>query len=192
MNPNGFPALEELGLYQLPEWDIFFIMLERRNVIKVQGVTKLRKISLPKYYPKGLFGPVFDHISGKFPTRPSNWDLSFQGNMEPLEDITVPGCTTCLRSLLTCSSPIITKISKPKEPKDVPVIAAIPYPDMDEVILSTWEDRAAEVTQKVKDILPRRFRCKIHESLMLSSITEDSCPEGLDTPAILGLEGYFR
>ncbi|PVF97488.1 hypothetical protein CPB86DRAFT_826432 [Serendipita vermifera] len=176
MNPSGLPALEELGLYQLPEWDIFFIMLERRNVTKVQGVTKLRKISLPKYYPKGLFGPVFDLISGKFPTRPSNWDLSFQGNMEPLEDITVPGCTTCLRSLLTCSSPIITKISKPKEPKDVPVIAAIPYPDMDELILSTWEDRAAEVTQKVKDILPRRFRCKIHESLMLSSITEDSCP----------------
>jgi hypothetical protein len=89
MNPSRIPVLESLSLGQLPEWDIFFIMLERRNVTKTQGISKLKKIILPSHYPKELFGPIYDLIRGKFATRPSNWDLSFAGNMELWEDITV-------------------------------------------------------------------------------------------------------
>jgi hypothetical protein len=89
MNPTQLPVLESLCLGQLPEWDILFIMLERRNVTKTQGISKLKKITLPSHYPKELLGPIYDLIIGKFATRPSNWDLSFAGNVELLEDITV-------------------------------------------------------------------------------------------------------
>jgi hypothetical protein len=89
MNPSRFPVLESLRLGQLPEWDIFFIMLERRNVTKTRGISKLKKITLPSHYPKELFQPIHDLIRGRFGTRPSNWNLSFAGNMELLEDITV-------------------------------------------------------------------------------------------------------
>jgi hypothetical protein len=89
MNPSRLPVLESLSLAQLPEWDIFFIMLERRNVTKNQGISRLKKITLPSHYPKELFGPIHELIRGRFATRPSNWDLSFAGNMELLEDITV-------------------------------------------------------------------------------------------------------
>jgi hypothetical protein len=89
MNPSRLPVLESLCLGQLPEWDIFFIMLERRNITKAQGLSRLKKITLPRHYPKELFRPIHDLIRGRFATRPSNWNLSFAGNLELLEDITV-------------------------------------------------------------------------------------------------------
>jgi hypothetical protein len=89
MNTSQLPVLESLSLNQLPEWDIFFIMLERRNVTKAQGISKLKNITLPHFYPKELFGPIQDLIRGKFATRPSNRDLSFAGNLELIEDATM-------------------------------------------------------------------------------------------------------
>jgi hypothetical protein len=89
MNPSRLPVLESLSLGHLPEWDIFFIMLERRNITKIQGLSRLKKITLPSHYPKELLGPIHDLIRGRFATRPSNWDLSLAGNLELLEDITV-------------------------------------------------------------------------------------------------------
>jgi hypothetical protein len=89
MNPSELPALENLCLYQLPEWDIFFIMMDKRNVMKTQEVSKLKNIKLPNWYPKELLWPICELIRGKFATRPSNWDLSFAGNLELLEDVTM-------------------------------------------------------------------------------------------------------
>jgi hypothetical protein len=89
MNTTRLPVLESLSLNQLPEWDIFFIMLERRNITKAQGISKLKKITLPDFYPKEIFGPIQDLIRGKFATRPSNRDLSFAGNLELIEDATM-------------------------------------------------------------------------------------------------------
>jgi hypothetical protein len=89
MDPSQLPALENLGLVQLPEWDIFFIMLERRNIPKMKGIAKLRKITIPSHYPKELSGPMRDLIRGRFATRPSNWDLSLAGQLDLLEDNTM-------------------------------------------------------------------------------------------------------
>jgi hypothetical protein len=88
MNPTWLPALEHLQLYQLPEWDIFFIMLERRNITGKPTIP-LRMLSLPPFYPKELFGPIHSLLQRKFPKRPSNYDLSLHGNMELLCDDTV-------------------------------------------------------------------------------------------------------
>jgi hypothetical protein len=88
VNPTWLPALEHLQVYQLPEWDIFFIMLDRRNITG-KPTTPLRMVSLPHFYPKELFGPIHSLLQRKFPRRPSNYDLSLQGSMELLCDNTV-------------------------------------------------------------------------------------------------------
>jgi hypothetical protein len=89
-----------------------------------------------------------------------------------MSNIGSPGCTLCLRSFLICSRSIISKFSKPNEQKDAAAIPPITYPNTDELILSTWEDRVKEV---IKISIPRVFRCVRHTNPSYSSITEDSC-----------------
>ncbi|PVF97490.1 hypothetical protein CPB86DRAFT_785793, partial [Serendipita vermifera] len=172
MHPTWLPALDHLQLFQLPEWDIFFIMLERH-------VTPLKAISLASSYPKELFGPIHSLLQGKFPSRPSNYDLSLSGNMELLCDNSITGCFLCIRSLLVCSTPLKTKINQSStkmEPPKFPSPSEFPKTDSD--ILSTWEDRSQNLWATYMSHFSRINACSHHTALIpkWTHITSDSCP----------------
>jgi hypothetical protein len=86
LDPSQFPSLNSLVLSRFPEWDIFLIMLERRNLRYSGRVSPIEKIQLPSYYPRYLFSPIHDLLCGRFPTRPSSYDLSLAGNIAILGD----------------------------------------------------------------------------------------------------------
>ena len=85
-HPCLFPALVTLELTPFIEWDIFFSFLEKRNVnsggpyAHVQTITFTGRITFgfPELISKLLLGDKVD--------RPSNFELSWIGNLELLHD----------------------------------------------------------------------------------------------------------
>ncbi|PVF97491.1 hypothetical protein CPB86DRAFT_874109 [Serendipita vermifera] len=194
MNPTWFPALEHLRLFQLPEWDIFFIMLERRNITVRSEVTPLKIVTLPDFYPKELFEPIQSLIQGKFPTRPSNYNLSLSGNIEIICNSEVPGCFMCLRSLLVCSTALKEKASQPAGKTEFPDLTSPSlYPEMDADILSTWEERSKTLKTTYLDHSLRLNACHRHTHFNppKANTMADSCRDPLESCHILDLPGYF-
>ena len=80
MEPEICPELVEIGIDFVPEWDLLFLMLERRNYLPPsRGVARIKTLSLPSPLPLTLLAPLTDILSGRFTRRPSNMDLSFSG-----------------------------------------------------------------------------------------------------------------
>jgi hypothetical protein len=76
--PEDCPCLEDIEfLESAPEWDILFIMLERRNFLINPSVSRVRRISLP-FISNELRAPLACLLRGKYTARPSNKDLSFK------------------------------------------------------------------------------------------------------------------
>lgn len=74
-HPEACPALETIRfLNSAPEWDILFMMLERRNFRK--GIARIRRLGLP-FLPYHLRGPLCSLLRGMYTNRPSNMELSF-------------------------------------------------------------------------------------------------------------------
>lgn len=84
--PNVLPALESLDLSQVPDWDIFFIMLERRNIFADLTISRIRRVKLPWRCPPSLRLPIKELLGGRLVKRPSNYELSIQGNLERILD----------------------------------------------------------------------------------------------------------
>jgi len=80
------PRLERLEFSDCPEWDIFMIMLERRNCNKDPGVTPIKYIILPARIPRIIREAVRERIQGRRSPRPSNYELSLQGNLDVICD----------------------------------------------------------------------------------------------------------
>jgi hypothetical protein len=89
LDPSKCPALENLTLRQCPEWDIYFIMLENRNLRGSHGAKSFKMLGLPACSPPHLHRHLCDIIKGKVPRRPSNFELSFLGSMEMVLDPTM-------------------------------------------------------------------------------------------------------
>lgn len=87
MDPCICPTLTEIGLQFVPEWDLLFLMLERRN--RLQGIARIQTLTLPSPIPLVLLEPLTDLLGGRVANRPSNWDLSFCGCMEEYFDPTM-------------------------------------------------------------------------------------------------------
>jgi hypothetical protein len=80
------PRLERLEFSECPEWDILIIMLERRNCNKDPVVTPIKYIILPPLIPRIIREAVRERIQGRRSPRPSNYELSLQGNIDIICD----------------------------------------------------------------------------------------------------------
>jgi hypothetical protein len=75
LHPHSCPMLEDLELRSIPEWDIFFIMLERRNLSQYP-VVPLAQVTLPSICARYIRRPIRQVIRGTMPIRPPYYDLS--------------------------------------------------------------------------------------------------------------------
>lgn len=89
LHPTNFPSLEYICMDTCPQWDIFFILLERRNIYTTSGISRLRHIGLPSISPTRLHQPITELLGGRLPERPSNYDLSVIGNLDIIMDMTM-------------------------------------------------------------------------------------------------------
>lgn len=81
-----FPSLTHIILPVLPDWDIFFIMLEHRNLARTQGMAPITRVELPAICPPSIRRLLVDLVQGRQVPRPSNFALSFAGHVEQLCD----------------------------------------------------------------------------------------------------------
>jgi hypothetical protein len=87
--PDSYPSLEEIRLAECPEWDILMIMLERRNLLASPDVSRIKKMSVHMTCPFEVCRIIHTFLQGKWPERPSNWELSMAGNAEIMQDKTL-------------------------------------------------------------------------------------------------------
>jgi hypothetical protein len=80
------PRLERLEFSECPEWDVLMIMLERRNCRRDPAVTPIKYIVLPARIPRIIRSVVRERIQGRRSPRPSNYELSLQGNIDIICD----------------------------------------------------------------------------------------------------------
>lgn len=83
---ENYPSFRHLKAEACPEWDILFIMLERRNLIRRKEVARITSIELPVICPPGIRRLLTELIRGETVTRPSNFALSFAGNLDAFWD----------------------------------------------------------------------------------------------------------
>ncbi|PVF94329.1 hypothetical protein CPB86DRAFT_662286, partial [Serendipita vermifera] len=127
-----------------PEWDIFMIMLERRNLLTGPFVKRISSVHFPFPLPPQLFPSIRDILAGKWTTRPSNLALSLAGNSERILDLSLPGCYLCHRALRVChalvrtnSNTLFSDVVREQQGSRMQE-----YPDNEEQILATWRERA--------------------------------------------------
>ncbi|KAG8785521.1 hypothetical protein FRC15_001206 [Serendipita sp. 397] len=190
LNLECMPMLKDLSFRELPEWDIFFILLERYNFRTKIGSTRISSISFSGDVPTFLWDPIRGLCDGKFVNRPPNLELCWVDSIDIIYDRTLPGCMACIKAQLYCPSPWIANVSLPKtyhRPRgsdasstsdqdidismemrlhdiDDPLELEIPiptYPDTSDEILSTWEIR--EDTWQLLKKRIRYAKCSNHE-----------------------------
>lgn len=71
-----FSSLSHVGFRFIPEWDLLFIMLERRNFTTNANITPITTISLPSRLVNAIMKPLASRLGMKLTKRPSNFDLS--------------------------------------------------------------------------------------------------------------------
>ena len=85
--PTICPLLVELELDFILEWDLLFLMLERRNYLpKSRHISIIKALLLPSPPPSRLLVPLTEILAGRFTVRPSNEDLSMRSFMEAYFD----------------------------------------------------------------------------------------------------------
>jgi hypothetical protein len=81
LHTNSFPCLSRLRLQRFPEWDILFLMLERRNFPRVNSVQQSCKsidsINLPFRPASWILKPLIDRLCGQLSVRPTDYELSY-------------------------------------------------------------------------------------------------------------------
>ncbi|KIM33845.1 hypothetical protein M408DRAFT_86294 [Serendipita vermifera MAFF 305830] len=158
------PALHTLTFGLCPEWDILFIMLEKRNIFSHQDISNFRSITLPVYIPTSLVDYVRDILRGRHVKRPSNYGLSLLGNAQIAFDPNLPGCIRCHKQFVAC------KMTTYPNQGEMAAIELLPeYPDSEDEILATWKDRSSIWHSQMR--LLRRQNC--HQKSGLVTLTGD-------------------
>lgn len=103
--PHSLPALRELELYEAPEWDIFFIMVENRILAAKDGVCALKRVIFHGPIPSSIVRPLSSLVRGYITPRPPNFYLSILGNLECMLDPAITGCSRCIGHLNFGSCP---------------------------------------------------------------------------------------
>jgi hypothetical protein len=84
--PDECPMLNEIKFLEcFPDWDILFLMLERRNFMINSTVSLIRRITLP-FIPIGFRTPLASLLRGTYTRRPTDDDLFMGGSRELLLD----------------------------------------------------------------------------------------------------------
>lgn len=138
--PDSYPSLEEIELGECPELDILMIMLERRNLLQGPGIKKIRQISFPSSCSNSIRKIISTLLAGKWAERPSNKDISLAGNAEILLDLTLPGCYMCHRGLRYCDAPVGKTGHRVNIQDSLEALKV--YPDNEDGVISSWNDRA--------------------------------------------------
>jgi hypothetical protein len=84
---DTFPSLQKLRMRCIPEWDLLFIMLERRNFSannpnSEASSTSITCLDLPGLPPPFILQPLISRLRRRLTKRPSNYDLSLQSLVE--------------------------------------------------------------------------------------------------------------
>ncbi|CCA72501.1 hypothetical protein PIIN_06438 [Serendipita indica DSM 11827] len=82
MHPSELPLLDTLGLHACPEWDILFIMLEKRLFAQTYGIKPIENLIFARAIPMRIKHSLASLLAGHIFPRPSNYELSIQGNLE--------------------------------------------------------------------------------------------------------------
>ncbi|KAG8801520.1 hypothetical protein FRC16_000304 [Serendipita sp. 398] len=106
LRPHDCPSLEQVEFLQYPEWDLLYIMLERRNFLHDSSVCPIRLVSMPSSIGLVLRQPLNGLLRGRFVNRGSNQDVSLAAICEAYFDPSLAGCHFCHMSLNCCSEPI--------------------------------------------------------------------------------------
>lgn len=85
LQPSDLPSLESIIFGETPEWDIFFIMLERKNFCLEAGVNRIIRLRLPAYHEE-FRQPLSDLLNGVYSERPSNYELSITRSSDAIFD----------------------------------------------------------------------------------------------------------
>ncbi|PVF94321.1 hypothetical protein CPB86DRAFT_876480 [Serendipita vermifera] len=142
-SPESHPSLEELDFGDCPEWDIFMIMLERRNLLASRGVARITKLRIQSSCPPKIYHVISQLVLGKWTERPSNWELSIAENAEIILDLSLPGCFRCHKALRRCETLVKTNWQpEPGHDEEVFLSRLQEYPASEDEILNTWEERA--------------------------------------------------
>lgn len=154
MHLDAFPALERIESSRYPEWDILFLMLERRNFLPNKSATRISTLVFPVIPSLVIVQSLAELLRGRFSNRPSNYELSLDGLTltytdpkmsafnthtfhlkNPLTNLLFsPGCNVCLRGLRYCTKEIKSSW-KTSSPTYLPTLVA--YPRSLQGILST-------------------------------------------------------
>jgi hypothetical protein len=86
-NPEGCPSLQELHFQECLEWDILFLMLERRN-FGLEGVKTIHTVTLP-FIPFFIRQTLTLLLAGEKADRPVLESISLEVTREVLFDHTV-------------------------------------------------------------------------------------------------------
>ncbi|PVG03932.1 hypothetical protein CPB86DRAFT_793289 [Serendipita vermifera] len=158
--PDLCPALEVLSIEECPEWDIFFIMLERRILLSANGRTAFKSITLPGYTPRNLLRHICEILQGRLPDRPSNFDLSLLSKADLLLDKTI------------CSFTSPSDMKRYPEKGKTQWLDSIPqYPHNEDEILSSWENRLNTWKEGVLLAQFRRERCVVYSQIQLDQLS---------------------
>ncbi|CCA72502.1 hypothetical protein PIIN_06439 [Serendipita indica DSM 11827] len=82
MHPSELPVLETLDLHACPEWDILFIMLEKRLLTQTYGIKPIENLIFDRAISTRIKHSLASLLAGHIFPRPSNYELSMQGNLE--------------------------------------------------------------------------------------------------------------
>jgi hypothetical protein len=163
-NPAWLPSLENLRLCELPQWDIFLIMLKRRNINTLKGIQPLKSLSIGGFYPEELTDPIVNLLRGRFSDWPTLYEISIHVALELIGDTSMyvnpielrwqwcvnavyrSGCDMCLQCFRSCTMKLfnMNKIQVLNDPPNI-----LPYPPSEEDILLTWEARTRALKRTV-------------------------------------------
>ncbi|PVF94340.1 hypothetical protein CPB86DRAFT_713425 [Serendipita vermifera] len=151
-------------------------MLERRNLLASKGVARITKLTIPALCPLWMYQIISQLLLGKWVERASNRELSLAGNAEIILDLSLPGCYLCHRALRRCGTPV-KKNWKPEPDYDEKAFLARlqEYPDSDDEILDTWEERKKLWESWNKGKGGREMSCESQVAIDLKPMNQDSC-----------------
>ncbi|CAG7851794.1 SubName: Full=Uncharacterized protein {ECO:0000313/EMBL:CCA75461.1} [Serendipita indica DSM 11827] len=102
--PDMCAMLQRIELYCFPEWDLLFLLLERRGFASF--TRPIEEIMLPANIPIYLLRPLVNLLGDQTALRPPNEDVSLDAIADITTDYTIPGCMWCSWSFQTCATPI--------------------------------------------------------------------------------------
>jgi hypothetical protein len=82
MRPHDCPSLEYIEFGAIPEWDLLFMMLERRNQSTRSAVSKITTLVFSIGLPYSLLAPIAELLNGRFPIGLSYHDVSISSIAE--------------------------------------------------------------------------------------------------------------